>query len=107
MAEPLGFTFRLGEPSVVPKYFDLLIYLFMPDAHIPVMRHPSLPGKWRSVWSSSTNYFAIGDTPFPEDHKELENKDPILDTGCDDAKCWHNGGGGWRAVVLHLLLHET
>ena len=93
MAEAMGFTFKLGEPAIVPKYFDLEIYQWMPDAHLTVMRHPSLPGKWRSVWSSQTNFFLLGDTPYPEDHKEMETKDPVLVTTCDDAKCWHNGGG--------------
>ena len=102
MAQLLGFIFKLGEPAVVPNYFDLDIYQWMPDAHIPVMRHPTRPGKWRSVWSGG-NYYLLGDTPYPEDHKELENKEKILDSKCDDPACWHNGGAEWRSATVPMM----
>ena len=104
MAEAMGFHFKLGDPAIVPNYFDLSTYQWMPDAHLISMRHPSLPGKWRSVWSSQTNWFMLGDTPYPEDHKERENTEPILYTNCDDATCWHCGGGVARAGLLLPLL---
>lgn len=49
MAESLGFTYKLGEPTVVPDHTENPVYACFPDAHITVGPHPEQTGRYDSI----------------------------------------------------------
>ncbi|BDA41752.1 hypothetical protein COCOBI_02-5450 [Coccomyxa sp. Obi] len=97
MNKSLGFTYKLGEPTIVPDHTKNPVYACFPDAHITVGPHPEQPGRYRMVWGSNQNYYTIGPTPYPEDQTVRENEQPFLDLRCDHP-CWHCGGTWLMAV---------